>query len=273
MDEQNEMPTEIDAIAEIDWRALAKEAGVRLHSHSPGTAVDCLRPHLSFFCDCRAVREDGVLQLWCSNLDCNQKLCEKNALLKELSREAIRAVRRAAEIREELRYLDCSQDGAADLLATPLVIALDRCLHVLAAKATDDPKHARALRDIRELARLRRGDHSQKRLRFERERWENELKLKLLTLISNGPKQPGFSLELLTKTLVEMRGNVIKKRYAERKKRGSLSAQEETHYKEALAKIARWRDDIREALANLHVLLAGAGSLDPEPFYNQGEST
>jgi hypothetical protein len=164
--------------------------------------------------------------------------------------------------------------SVADLLAAPLAIALGRCAHILAAKATDDPKQVRALLDVaREVVRLRRGDHSQKRLRFERERWEKNLKLKLQAILSKGAQQPSYFHELVIRTLVEMRADAVRKRYADKKKRESLSAKEEAHYQEALAKIAKWRDDPREARANEHVLLAGAGSLDPEPFYNQSEST
>ena len=121
------------------------------------------------------------------------------------------------------------------------------------------------------MVRLRRGDHSQKRLRFERERWEKNLKLKLLAILSKGA-QLSYLHELVIRTLVEMRADAVRKRYADRKKRESLSAGEEVHYQEALAKIAKWRDDPREARANEHVLFAGAGSLDPEPFYNESES-
>jgi hypothetical protein len=69
-----------------------------------------------------------------------------------------------------------------------------------------------------------------------------------------------------------MRWDAINKTYQEKKKRGSLSAEEEAHYQNALAKTERWRDDPREAQANQHVLIAGAGSSDPEPFDNQSES-
>jgi hypothetical protein len=176
---------------------------------------------------------------------------------------------RSEDIKEEAGDL-----SAADLLAAPLAIALDHCRQVLAAKATEDPKQVRALLDIaRDLARLRRGDHSRQRLRFERERWEKNLKLKLLTILSKGAQQSINFHELVIRTLVEMRADAVRKRYVDKKKRESLSAKEETHYQEALAKIAKWRDDPREARANEHVLLAGAGSLDPEPFYNQSEST
>jgi hypothetical protein len=179
---------------------------------------------------------------------------------------------RSEDISEDIKE-EAGDLSVADLLAAPLAIALDRCQPVLAAKATEDPKQVRALLDIaRELARLRRGDHSQQRLRFERERWEKNLKLKLLTIISKGG-QPIYFHDFLIRTLVEMRADALRKWYADKKKRGSLSAKEETHYQEALAKIARWRDDPTEARANQHVLLAGAGSLDPEPFYNQSEST
>ena len=161
----------------------------------------------------------------------------------------------------------------ADLLSARVALALGRCLHSVAEKGADDPKQAQALLEIaRELARLRRDDHSQNVFRFERERWENELKWKLLALISNGPRQPGNFHGLLIKSLVEMRGDAIKKRYAEKKKRGLIAAEEEAHYKKALATIERWRNDEREARANEHVLLAGAGSSDPEPFDNQSES-
>jgi hypothetical protein len=162
--------------------------------------------------------------------------------------------------------------SVAELLSASLAIALGRCLHSTAEKAANDPKHARMLLDIaRELARLRRDHHSQNCLRVERERWETELKLKLLTLISKGNKPVHFH-KLFTQTLVEMRGDAIQKRYAEKKKRGSLSAKEEAHYQQALAKIDRLQKIPDEARANEHVLLAGAGSSDPEPFDNQSES-
>jgi hypothetical protein len=163
--------------------------------------------------------------------------------------------------------------SVAGLLSAQVAIALGRCLPSLAAKAKDDPKQARALLDLaRELARLRRDDHSQKSFAVQRERWETDFKFKLLTLISKAPQQGGGFHELARKTLAEMRGDAIQKRYTDRKKQGSLSAEEETHYKKVLAKIASWQNDPGEARANEHVLLAGAGSSDPEPFNNQSES-
>jgi hypothetical protein len=47
-----------------------------------------------------------------AEIDCRYKLSEKNARLEELSRKAIRAVYREAELREERRLLDRSQEGA-----------------------------------------------------------------------------------------------------------------------------------------------------------------
>ena len=159
----------------------------------------------------------------------------------------------AADIREEAEEL-----SVADLLAVPLAVALGRQLHSLAAKATADPKQVKELLDLaRELTRLRRHDYSQKCLSFQRERWEMELKLKLQTLLSKGP---------FRQTLLEMHWAAIKKRYVEKKKRGSLSAEEEAHYKEALAKIARWQCNPREGMANEYLLVAAAGSQDPERF-------
>jgi hypothetical protein len=186
--------------------------------------------------------------------------------------EALASVRelasQAADIREET-----GDFSVAELLSAPAAIALSRCLQSIAAKAADDPKEVRALLDIlRELGRLRRDDYSQTCLGFQRERWEKDVKFKLLTLKSNGGNHPLNFSDLLRQTLVEMRGDAIKKRFAERKNRGLVSAEEEAHYKQALEKIDRWQKDDREARAHEHVLLAGAGSSDPEPFNNQTES-
>jgi hypothetical protein len=176
------------------------------------------------------------------------------------------------DISEDIN-LEAGDLSIADLLSARVALALGRCLHSIAEKGADDPKQTQALLEIaRELARLRRDDHAQNVFRFERERSENELKWKLLALVSNRPRQSAHFHGLLIKSLVEMRGDAVKKRYAERKKRGLLSAEEEAHYKTALATIEKWRNDEREAKANEHVLLAGAGSSDPEPFHHQGAS-
>jgi hypothetical protein len=185
--------------------------------------------------------------------------------------EALASVRelasQAADIREET-----GDFSVAELLSAPAAIALSRCLQSIAAKAADDPKEVRALLDIaRELGRLRHDDYSQMCLSFQRERWEKDLKFKLLTLISKVLEYPLYR-NVVNQTLVEMRGDAVKKRFAERKKRGLVSAEEEAHYKQALEKIDRWQKDDREARAHEHVLLAGAGSSDPEPFNNQTES-
>lgn len=190
---------------------------------------------------------------------------ETRTLVQELASQS-------EDISEDIKQ-EAGDLSVADLLSARLAIALGRSLQSTAEKPADDPKHARALLDIaRELAQLRRDHHSQNCLRFARERWETELKLKLLTLISKGPKQPANFRDLLDQSLVGMREDAIKKRHAEKKKRGALSAKEEAHYQQALAKTASWQKDPREARANEHVLLAGAGSSDPEPFDNQSES-
>lgn len=172
----------------------------------------------------------------------------------------------AADIREDIKE-EAGDLSVADLLAAPLAIALGRQLPSLAAKATDDPKQVQKLLDVaRELTRLSRDDYSQKCLGFQRERWETELKFKLLTLISKGPKQPGSFRERLTQTLLQMVMHAVTRRYEFKKKRGSLSAKEEAHYQEALAKLLRWQCTPREAEANEHILVAAAGSQDPERF-------
>ena len=60
--------------------------------------------------------------------------------------------------------------------------------------------------------------------------------------------------------------HAVTTRYEFKKKRGSLSAKEEAHYKEVLEKIARWQFFPREAQANKHFLVAAVGSQDPERF-------
>ena len=171
----------------------------------------------------------------------------------------------AADIRRDINE-EAGDLSLVELLSTRVAIALSRSLYSSVAKASDDPKQTRILLDIAgELARLRRDDHSQRCLAIQRERWETDLKLKLQRMMSKSGQSQNY-YELFIQTLVEMRTDAVRKRYAEKKKRGSLTAEEDAHYQEALAKLAKWREDPREARANKHVLIAGAGSLDPEPF-------
>jgi hypothetical protein len=189
---------------------------------------------------------------------------ETRTLVQELASQS-------EDISEDIKQ-EAGDLSVADLLSAQLAMALGHCLHSSAQKALEDPKHARAVLDVaRELGRLRRGDHSQRRLRFERERWQEELKLKLQAMVSK-PGRPANYHAFVIQNLVESQADAINKEYKKKKKRGSLSAEEEAHYKAALATLERWRCDPLEARANEHILFAGAGSSDPERFNNQGRS-
>jgi hypothetical protein len=65
--------------------------------------------------------------------------------------------------------------SVADLLSPPLAVAIGRWIHDAAARAQNDPEQRKALLAIaREVAELRRSDHTAERLRIERERWDAE---------------------------------------------------------------------------------------------------
>jgi len=76
------------------------------------------------------------------------------------------------EVSEELEE-DAGAYSVADWLSAPLAVALGRWMHLAAQGAPRDPQERAALLGVaRELTLLRRGDHTEQRLRLARERWE-----------------------------------------------------------------------------------------------------
>jgi hypothetical protein len=70
---------------------------------------------------------------------------------------------------------DAGDFSVADRLAPPLAVALGRWIHEVAAGAQNHPEQRKALLAIaREVAELRRSDHTAERVRIERERWDAE---------------------------------------------------------------------------------------------------
>ncbi len=84
-------------------------------------------------------------------------------------------VRTLAEQADELEE-EANDVPLADQLAGPIAVALGRRLGELMAAETLGPEERRELLALaRELAQLRRGDHTAARVRLEREAWEMKL--------------------------------------------------------------------------------------------------
>lgn len=255
-------------IARLPW-SIRGELNLRLRDGEPGTNLvawlnglpavqEVLRKEFAG----RPINEQNLSEWRQGGYEDWLRHQETRAWVQEL---ACQSADISQDIKEEVGDL-----SVAELLTAQLAMALGRCLQSVTGKATDDPKQVQALLDVaRELNRLRRGDQSQERFRFERERWREEFKLKLQTLLSKGNK-PIFFHDFLIQTLVESQADALNKQINEKKKRGSLSPEEEARYQEALAKLARWRSDPREARANQSILFARAGSSDPQTFNNGG---
>jgi hypothetical protein len=127
--------------------------------------------------------------------------------------------------------------SVADLLSVPLAVALGHCLHNAATKAPEDPKQAQILLLIaRELTLLRRTDHSGQRLRLERERREEEQNTKRQAEIEMHWSKMGA-----VRARVDFYAKTHEGQYAEKKRQGPLSAEEEAYYQKVFADIAEWR--------------------------------
>lgn len=127
--------------------------------------------------------------------------------------------------------------SVTDWLSAPLAFALGRWLQTAAAKAPDDPKQIQTLLFVaREVIRLRRSDHSEQRLRLERERWEEEYTMRR---VAEYEKHWG-QMER-TRSRVDLSAKILEEEYAARKQQGPLSAEEEADYQKKFAGIAEWR--------------------------------
>jgi hypothetical protein len=132
--------------------------------------------------------------------------------------------------------------SVTDLLSAPLSIAFARCLPSAIEKATKNPQETRPLLKIaREVSRLRAGDHSLGRLHIERERQESE---------KRAERKKFWDETRRLEAAAEARCKLTERVYAEKKKEGSLTPEEQAYYQERFKEIAKFREGLK--LAELH---------------------
>jgi hypothetical protein len=126
--------------------------------------------------------------------------------------------------------------SVADWISAPLAIALGRSIHEVAAGAQNDPEQRKALLAIaREVTELRRSDHSEQRLRLERERWDAEQQEKQNEELEKLKRHVDAKEIQLRFLFAE-----AKRQYAAKVKAGTLSPEEEAKFKRTSAKFAEW---------------------------------
>jgi hypothetical protein len=145
-------------------------------------------------------------------------------------------VQELASQSEELEE-EAGDFSVADWLSAPLAVALGGWLQTAAVKASEDPKQAQMLLGIaRELTLLRRADHSEQRLRLERERWEEEQEAKRQAELEKLRRDVQAS-----EAVAEFYVKTFEEQYAAKKQQGSMSTEDEARYQKVSAKIAEWR--------------------------------
>ena len=132
--------------------------------------------------------------------------------------------------------------SVADLLSAPLAIALGRCMLSMIEKTAKTPQEMRTLLDIaREISRVRGGDHSLARLHIEREQQESA---------KRAERKKFWDETRRLEATIQIRCDVIERVYEQKKKVGSLSAEEEADYQERLRKVDEWREYLKQAEAD-----------------------
>ena len=154
-------------------------------------------------------------------------------LQQEEAREWVRSLSEDSEALED----EAGDLSVADLLSAPLAVAIGRQLQNAGTAPADDPAHARVLLELaRELAQLRRLDHSRDRLRIERERWEVEQE-----------KDAGEELAKLREALthaevqVEVYGAILEEHARKQSEAPTLDAGAQAKLQSTLSALAEWR--------------------------------
>ena len=125
--------------------------------------------------------------------------------------------------------------SVADWLSAPVGVALGRWIHEVAAGAQNDPEQRKALLAIaREVAELRRSDHTAERLRIERERWDAEQEEKQNEELEKLRAKANVA-EVYTRLLA----TDAKREYEAKLKAGPLSPEEEAKFQAIFAKFAK----------------------------------
>jgi hypothetical protein len=125
--------------------------------------------------------------------------------------------------------------SVADRLAPPLAVLLGRWIHEVAARAQNDPEQRKALLAIaREVAELRRSDHTAERLRIERERWDAEQQEKENEELEK-LKREAEGAEIYARILLAH----VKQNYEEKVAAGTLSPEEEANFQAIFARFAK----------------------------------
>ncbi len=149
------------------------------------------------------------------------------------------------DIADDIAWESSDSQGdlsVADLLSPALEIALGRHMFSAIEEATKNPQKTRALLNIsRELSRQRDADHSLARLRIERERQEAE---------KRAERKKFWDETRRLEAAAEARCKLTERIYAEKKKEGSLTPEEEAYYQERFKEIAKFREGLK--LAELH---------------------
>jgi hypothetical protein len=142
--------------------------------------------------------------------------------------------------------------SVADLLSTPLAVALGHCMHELTAGAQNDPGQRKELLAVaRELTELRRSDHTADRLRIDNERWEAERQEKA----NKELEKMRHEIEA-AETYVEVVMDEVKRQHEAKAKAGTLSPGEEEKFQALLAIVAEGERS-RQALARRIAPFAG----------------
>jgi len=124
--------------------------------------------------------------------------------------------------------------SVADWLSPPLAVALGRWIDEVAAGAQNNPEQRKALLAIaREVAELRRSDHTAERLRIERERWDAEQQEKENEELEKLKRQ-AETAEAYARVLFAE----AKRQYAAKVKAGTLSPEEEANFQAIFARFA-----------------------------------
>ena len=135
---------------------------------------------------------------------------------------------------------DAGDVSVADWLSAPLAVALGRWVHEITVGAQNNPEQRKGLLAIaREVAELRRSDHTAERLRIDRERWETEQEEKKNEELEKMKREVDAA-----KTYVRFLFAEAKRQYAAKVKAGTLSPEEEAKFH---AKVVEWERSL-EAL-------------------------
>ena len=153
--------------------------------------------------------------------------------------------------------------SVADWLSPPIAVALGRCwIHDVAAGAQNNPEQRKALLAIaREVAELRRSDHTAERLRIERERWDAEQEEKKNEELEK-LKGKAAAAETYARFLLAH----VKHKYEEKVAAGTLSPDDEERFQAIFAifaKLDRSHEGLTPGFGTPFMYQTGSNSIQP----------